>query len=72
MNIYEEIAKPKIIPVVTLDGEKNALAPVDALIAGGLPAAEITFHTAAEGSIRAITAQRLDMLVGAGTCLLPR
>ncbi|MGM9606547.1 MAG: bifunctional 4-hydroxy-2-oxoglutarate aldolase/2-dehydro-3-deoxy-phosphogluconate aldolase [Oscillospiraceae bacterium] len=68
MNIYEEIARLKIIPVVVLDDEKDALPLADALIAGGLPAAEITFRTAAaEGSIRAITAERPDMLVGAGT-----
>ncbi|MGN1004030.1 MAG: bifunctional 4-hydroxy-2-oxoglutarate aldolase/2-dehydro-3-deoxy-phosphogluconate aldolase [Oscillospiraceae bacterium] len=68
MNIYDEIAKLKIVPVVALDEEKNALALADALIAGGLPVAEITFRTAAaEGSIRAIAAERPNMLVGAGT-----
>lgn len=68
MNIYEEIAKLKIVPVVALDDEKDALALADALIDGGLPVAEITFRTAAaEGSIRAIAQDRPEMLVGAGT-----
>ena len=68
MNIYEEIAKLKVVPVVALDDEKDAVALADALIAGGLPVAEITFRTAAaEGSIRAISQQRPQMLVGAGT-----
>ena len=68
MNIYEEIGKLKIVPVVALDDEKDAVALADALIAGGLPVAEITFRTAAaEGSIKAISQARPDMLVGAGT-----
>ena len=68
MNIYEEIAKLKIVPVVALDDEEDAVALADALIEGGLPVAEITFRTAAaEGSIRAIAQARPEMLVGAGT-----
>lgn len=68
MNIYEEIAKRKIVPVVALDQEKDAIALADALIGGGLPVAEITFRTAAaEGAIRTIAQQRAEMLVGAGT-----
>lgn len=68
MNVYEEIAKLKIVPVVALDDEKDAIALADALIGGGLPVAEITFRTAAaEGSIRAIAQERPEMLVGAGT-----
>lgn len=68
MSIYDEIAKLKIVPVVALDDEKDAIALADALIEGGLPVAEITFRTAAaEGSIRAIAQARPEMLVGAGT-----
>ena len=68
MNIYEQISKLKVVPVVALDDEKDAVALADALIAGGLPVAEITFRTAAaEGSIKAIAEARPDMLVGAGT-----
>jgi len=44
----------------------------DALVAGGLPVAEITFRTdAAEESIRRL-AKRGDLLVGAGTVLTPQ
>lgn len=68
MSIYDEIARLKIVPVVALDDEKDAVALADALIGGGLPVAEITFRTAAaEGAIRAIAQQRPEMLVGAGT-----
>ena len=42
----------------------------DALIAGGLPVAEITFRTAAAAEvIQMLTHQRPDLLVGAGTVL---
>ena len=68
MNIYEKISELKIVPVVALDNEKDALPLADALIAGDLPVAEITFRTAAaEGSIKIITENRPEMLVGAGT-----
>lgn len=68
MNVYQEIAKRKIVPVVALEEEKDALALADALIAGGLPVAEITFRTAAaEECIRIIARERPGMLVGAGT-----
>ena len=42
MNIYEKISELKIVPVVALDNEKDALPLADALIAGDLPVAEIT------------------------------
>lgn len=68
MNVYEEISKIKLVPVAALDDEKDAIRLMDALAAGGLPVAEITFRTdAAAGSIRRIARERPAMLVGAGT-----
>ncbi len=59
-----------LVPVVKLDRATDALPLADALIAGGLPCAEITFRTDAAGeSIRLIRKNRPDMLVGAGTVL---
>lgn len=70
MDILEQIGKIGIIPVVVIDDEKDAVPLAKALIDGGLPAAEITFRTAAaEGAIRAIKAAYPEMLVGAGTVL---
>ena len=47
-----------------------AVGLADALISGGLPCADITFRTdAAEKAIRAISANRPDLLIGAGTVL---
>ena len=59
-----------IVPVVRLDRAEDAVPLAQALIAGGLPVAEITFRTeAAEESIRRVSAALPDMLVGAGTVL---
>ena len=64
---FEEIG---IIPVVVLNDAKNAEPLGKALMEGGLPAAEVTFRTAAaEESIRIMAEKFPDMLVGAGTVL---
>ena len=64
---FEEIG---IIPVVVLNDAKDALPLGKALMEGGLPAAEVTFRTAAaEESIRIMSENFPDMLVGAGTVL---
>ena len=68
--ILESIRRVGIIPVIKLDDSKHALPLARALTAGGLPAAEITFRTAAaESSIRAMTKAFPDLLIGAGTVL---
>jgi len=66
------IRKFGVVPVVAIDDVKDALPLGDALIAGGLPVAEITFRTAAGAEVmRVLSAERPDMLVGAGTVLTP-
>ena len=58
-----------IIPVVVLDDASDAKPLGEALVRGGLPAAEVTFRTdAAEESIR-IMSKIQGLLVGAGTVL---
>jgi Entner-Doudoroff aldolase len=67
-NILKEVELKKIVPVVKLDQATDAKPLAEALCAGGLPVAEVTFRTeAAEESIRIITKEFPDMLVGAGT-----
>lgn len=69
MHVIDQIARMKLIPMVVLDKAEHAGPFGDALVKGGLPAAEITFRTsAAEQAIRAL-ARRGDLLVGAGTVL---
>lgn len=70
MNILKELENIGIIPVVCINDADKSEKLAKALIAGGLPAAEITFRTdAAEESIRRISAAFPDMAVGAGTVL---
>ena len=69
-KVLEEIQKIGIVPVVVLEDEKDAKPLAKALYEGGLPCAEVTFRTkAAEESIRIMSKEYPDMLVGAGTVL---
>lgn len=69
-DMFKTIYELGIIPVVAIDDADKAVPLAKALRDGGLPAAEITFRTAAaEESIRRIVAECPDVLVGAGTVL---
>jgi 2-dehydro-3-deoxyphosphogluconate aldolase/(4S)-4-hydroxy-2-oxoglutarate aldolase len=62
-----------IVPVVALDDSKNAIHVARALIEGDLSCAEIVFRTpAAEESIRIISQEFPQLLLGAGTVLTMR
>lgn len=68
MSILEKIEQYRLLPVIKLDHAKDAVPLAEALCAGGLPAAEITFRTdAAQDSIKAMTSSFPEMLVGAGS-----
>ncbi|HEX7396203.1 MAG TPA: bifunctional 4-hydroxy-2-oxoglutarate aldolase/2-dehydro-3-deoxy-phosphogluconate aldolase [Propionibacteriaceae bacterium] len=67
----DEMFSARIVPVVVLHDAKDAEPLGRALIAGGLPVAEVTFRTAAAvESIRAMSAIE-GLIVGAGTVLTP-
>ena len=69
-DVLEKIQEIGIVPVVVLEDAKDAAPLAQALMDGGLPCAEVTFRTdAAEESIRIMSEQFPDMLVGAGTVL---
>ena len=69
-DVLKKLGSLGLVPVVKIDRAEDALPLADALIAGGLPAAEITFRTAAaKDAIAAIASARPEMLVGAGTVL---
>ena len=71
-EVFDKIAAFGVVPVIAIDSAEQALPLADALIAGGLPLAEITFRTeAAAETIRTIAKNRPQMLVGAGTVLNP-
>lgn len=69
MSVLETLAKHKLLPVIVIDDPAHAAPLADALIAGGLPVAEITMRTpAAEASMREM-ARRKEITLGAGTVL---
>jgi len=54
-DILKAIGALRLVPVIVIDEEENAYPLAQALKAGGLPCAEVTFRTAAaERSIRAM------------------
>ena len=69
-DIIQKISLIGIIPVIAIDDAADAVPLAKALIDGGLPAAEVTFRTAAAAdAIAAMTAADPELLVGAGTVL---
>ncbi|MFI6960892.1 bifunctional 4-hydroxy-2-oxoglutarate aldolase/2-dehydro-3-deoxy-phosphogluconate aldolase [Streptomyces sp. NPDC050255] len=59
-----------VMPVVVLEDAADAVPLARALVAGGLPAIEVTLRTAAAlDAIRAIAAEVPDAVVGAGTVI---
>lgn len=69
-EVLEQIQKIGIIPVVVLNDANDAQPLANALCEGGLPCAEVTFRTsAAEESIRIMSENFPQMLIGAGTVL---
>jgi 2-dehydro-3-deoxyphosphogluconate aldolase/(4S)-4-hydroxy-2-oxoglutarate aldolase len=69
-KILEELGQIGIIPVIKIDDPEKAVPLARALVAGGIPCAEVTFRTAqGEESIRRISREVPESLVGAGTVL---
>ena len=62
-----------VVPVVIIDDAKAAVPMARALVAGGIPAIEVTLRTpAALEAIRAIAAEVEGAVVGVGTVLTPQ
>lgn len=70
MTINDKFYEVGVVPVVVLEDAEDALPLAKALVEGGLPCAEVTFRTAAAAdSIRLMSENYPEMLVGAGTVL---
>jgi len=73
--VLEELKKIGIIPVIKIDDAARAVPLAKALIAGGIPCAEVTFRTAqGEDAMRRINSELCSggaakILLGAGTVL---
>jgi 2-dehydro-3-deoxyphosphogluconate aldolase/(4S)-4-hydroxy-2-oxoglutarate aldolase len=63
------LSEIRIVPVVVLDDPTVANDLADALVAGGIPCAEITFRTPAGLQALKELRGRTDLLLGAGTVL---
>ena len=69
-DVLQKIEQVKLVPVVTIQKIEDAEEMLGALVAGGLPVAEICFRTdCAEEAIRLAVKEYPDMLVGAGTVI---
>ena len=69
-EVLKKLGDIGLIPVIKLDSPEQALPLGRALLAGNLPVAEVTFRTnAAEKSIKALSTELPELIVGAGTVL---
>jgi len=69
-DLIKQLEQYGVIPVIAIESAKDALPLADALIAGGLPIAEITFRTEAGAeAISLIKKKRSEVILGAGTIL---
>jgi 2-dehydro-3-deoxyphosphogluconate aldolase/(4S)-4-hydroxy-2-oxoglutarate aldolase len=67
-SIRAVLALAPVVPVVVIDDDEDAVPLARALVAGGLPAIEVTLRTpAAFDAIERIAAEVPDAVVGAGT-----
>ena len=67
-SILDQFYEIGIIPVLEIDSVQGAVPLAEALLAGGLPVAEVTMRTgAAVESIRIIANEVPQIMVGAGT-----
>ena len=77
-DVLSELGRHRLVPVITLDEARHARPLLAALIAGGLPCAEVTFRTpAAADALRAMTEAASETgaggpaLIGAGSVRRP-
>ena len=68
MEVLERMRACGVVPVVVLENAEDAVDTARAMLKGGVDVMEITFRTsAAAESIRGVSEEVPDMLVGAGT-----
>ena len=68
--VLDTLRRLRILPLIIIDDPARADPLARALVAGGLPCAEIAFRTAsAPEALRRMAAEHPEVLVGAGTVL---
>lgn len=70
-DTVREVTAGRLMPVIVLEDEKSAAPLADALVAGGLRCAEVTFRTAAAEAALKTMASDARLLMGAGTVVAP-
>jgi 2-dehydro-3-deoxyphosphogluconate aldolase / (4S)-4-hydroxy-2-oxoglutarate aldolase len=72
MEVLERLEQLRLVPIIVINRAAAAVPLADALLAGGLPIAEVTFRTAAAAdALRRMAVERPHLLLGAGTVLSP-
>ena len=56
-QILDKLSSYGVVPVIAIESIESALPLADALIAGGLPVAEITFRTKAAADVISLLAK---------------
>jgi 2-dehydro-3-deoxyphosphogluconate aldolase/(4S)-4-hydroxy-2-oxoglutarate aldolase len=69
MSAVDVLGGHRVVPVVVLNDPGSADGLGDALVAGGLPIAEVTFRTREAAAVLRRLAARGDLVVGAGTVI---
>ncbi len=70
MNTSQQLKQIRLIPVISVDKAEDIIPLGKVLVENGLPAAEITFRSAAAPkAIELLRQAQPDMLIGAGTVL---
>jgi 2-dehydro-3-deoxyphosphogluconate aldolase/(4S)-4-hydroxy-2-oxoglutarate aldolase len=71
-EVLEKLSAIGIVPVIAINDVEKAVPLAKALVAGGIPCAEVTFRTAeAEEAIKRMAEAVPELIVGAGTVLTP-
>ena len=68
-DVLAQLGKLRLLPVVVIDDVRHAAPLAAALLAGGLPCAEVTLRTPAALDVLRELGADPDLLVGAGTVL---
>ena len=71
-SVFEKVVAKRVVAVLVIDDEEQAVPVAEALLAGGVDIMELTLRTdAAMGALKRIRASVPEMIAGIGTILTP-
>ena len=71
-SVFDKVAAKRVVAVLVIDDEEQAVPLAEALLAGGVDIMELTLRTkAAMGALKRIRASVPEMIAGIGTILTP-